>query len=70
MLDDYDVSIFKERIAKFVGKKNKITYYVALEISSDLDENGSDLKKKNKEKQDSIVLKINQLQKKLVELRI
>jgi len=63
MLDDYDVSIFKERIAKFVGKKNKITYYVALEISSDLDENGSDLKKENKEKQDSIVLKINQLQK-------
>ena len=70
MLDDYDVSIFKGRIAKFVGKKNKITYYVALEISSDLDENGSDLKKENKEKQDSIVLKINQLQKKLVELRI
>ena len=70
MLDDYDVSICKERIAKFVGKKNKITYYVALEISSDLDENGSDLKKENKEKQDSIVLKINQLQKKLVELRI
>jgi len=68
MLDDYDVSIFKGRIAKFVGKKNKITYYVALEANSDLEEVSSDLKNENNKKKDLLELKITQLQKKLHKL--